>query len=113
MIPPVPPKASLGFVDSVTTVGTKNLAATTVFKSIDRKCVALDRYMKRLVKHPVVRKDAMFRSFKQDKEVSKTLKPIVTLKSSVQSVKSKFQIFRSKIVATENDPWFKVQIQSK
>ena len=65
--------------------------------------------MKRLGKHPVVRKDAMFRSFIQDKEVAKTLKPLVTIKSAMEGIKSKMATFQSKIAVTEKDPWFKVR----
>ena len=68
----------------------------------------LCRYMKRLGKHPVVRKDAMFRSFIQDKEVAKTLKPLVGFKSAMESMKSGLATFQSKITVTEKDPWFKV-----
>ena len=67
------------------------------------------RYMKRLGKHPVVRKDAMFRSFIQDKEVAKTLKPLVGFKSAMESMKSGLATFQSKITVTEKDPWFKVR----
>ena len=108
IIPPPPPKANLGIVDSVQTAGAKNLTSSAASRSIDRKCVALDRYMKRLGKHPVVRKDAMFRSFIQDKEVAKTLKPLVTIKSAMEGIKSKMATFQSKIAVTEKDPWFKV-----
>lgn len=110
IIPPPPPKASLGFVDTVNTAGPKNLASSSALKSIDKKCVALDRYMKRLAKHPVVRKDAMFRSFIQDKEVAKSLKPVVTFKTSLSNFKSRIDIWKSKIVVTEKDAWFKVRI---
>ena len=48
--------------------------------------------MKRLAKHPVIRKDAMFRSFIQDKEVSKTLKPIATFKTAINTFKSRIQL---------------------
>ena len=109
IIPPPPPKASLSIVDNISTVGSKNLNSSAASRTIDKKCVALDRYMKRLAKHPVVRKDAMFRSFIQDKEVAKTLKPIVSFKSSVESWKTRFNIFRSKLVVTETDAWFKVK----
>ena len=64
--------------------------------------------MKRLAKHPVVRKDAMFRSFIQDKEVSKTLKPIVGFKSAIDTFKSRINMFRAKVTVTERDVWFKV-----
>lgn len=108
IIPPPPPKASLTIVDTVTTAGSKNITASAASRSIDKKCVALDRYMKRLAKHPVVRKDAMFRSFIQDKEVAKSLKAIGGFGASMKSIKTRFQIFRSKLVVTEKDPWFKV-----
>ena len=108
IIPPPPPKANLGIVDTVQTAGAKNLNSSAASRSIDKKCVALDRYMKRLGKHPVVRKDAMFRSFIQDKEVAKTLKPLVTFKGAMEGIKSKMATFQSKIAVTEKDPWFKV-----
>ena len=55
-----------------------------------------------------IRKDAMFRSFIQDKEVAKTLKPLVGFKSALESMKSGLATFQSKITVTEKDPWFKV-----
>ena len=68
----------------------------------------IDRYMKRLAKHPVVRKDAMFRSFIQDKEVSKTLKPIATFKTAIKTFKSRIDLFKAQVTVTERDAWFKV-----
>lgn len=109
IIPPPPPKANLSIVDTVQTAGAKNLTASAASRSIDKKCVALDRYMKRLGKHPVVRKDAMFRSFIQDKEVAKTLKPLITIKGAVEGLKSRMATFQSKIAVTEKDPWFKTR----
>ena len=64
--------------------------------------------MKRLSKHPVVRKDAMFRAFLQEKDVAKTLKPLVTMKGGWNNFKEKFSLFRSRIVVKEKDPWFQV-----
>ena len=64
--------------------------------------------MKRLAKHPVVRKDAMFRSFIQDKEVSKTLKPVVGFKSAIDMFKLRMNLFRARVTVTERDVWFKV-----
>jgi hypothetical protein len=77
--------------------------------------VALDRYFKRLTRHPVIRKDAMFRSFIQEKDVAKTLRPMVTLKGAMAGMKAKMAVFRSKITVTERDPWFQVHLlcQSK
>ena len=112
IIPPPPPKANLSIVDTVQTAGAKNLTASAASRSIDKKCVALDRYMKRLGKHPVVRKDAMFRSFIQDKEVAKTLKPLVGFKSVLEGMKSGIATFQSKITVTEKDPWFKVRFSN-
>ena len=77
-------------------------------RSIDKKCVALDRYMKRLSKHPVVRKDAMFKAFLHEKDVAKTLKPLVTMKGAMNNFKRKFNLFKSKITVKEKDPWFQV-----
>jgi hypothetical protein len=64
--------------------------------------------MKRLAKHPVVRKDAMFRSFIQDKEVSKTLKPVTGFKSAIDMFKLRMNLFRARLTVTERDVWFKV-----
>ena len=44
IIPPPPPKANLSIVDTVQTAGAKNLTASAASRSIDKKCVALDRY---------------------------------------------------------------------
>ena len=85
-----------------------DLAASAASRSIDRKCVALDRYFKRLVRHPVVRKDAVFRTFLQEKEIPKTLKPVVSMKSRMAGIKESMSIFRSKVAVTERDPWFQV-----
>ena len=68
----------------------------------------INRYMKRLAKHPVIRKDAMFRSFIQDKEVSKTLKPIATFKTAIDTFKSRIDLFKAQVTVTERDAWFKV-----
>ena len=64
--------------------------------------------MKRLSKHPVVRKDAMFKAFLHEKDVAKTLKPLVTMKGAMDNFKAKFSLFRSKITVKEKDPWFSV-----
>ena len=65
--------------------------------------------MKRLSKHPVVRKDAMFKAFLHEKDVAKTLKPLVTMKGAFYNIKTKMSIFRSKMTVKEKDPWFQVR----
>jgi hypothetical protein len=89
IVPPPPPKASLAIIATVATVGNEKLHASAASRAIDRKCVALDRYFKRLTRHPVIRKDAMFRSFIQEKDVAKTLRPMVTLKGAMAGMKAK------------------------
>ena len=69
--------------------------------------------MKRLAKHPVVRKDAMFRSFIQDKEVIKTLKPVVGFKSAIDMFKLRMNLFRARVTVTERDVWFKVSTSAE
>lgn len=108
IVPPPPQKNSLGFIQSSSSINGENLAASNASRAIDKKCVALDRYMKRLARHPVIRKDAMFRSFIQEKEVAKTLKPLTTFKGAMANVKASMAVFRSKIAVTEKDPWFQV-----
>ena len=108
IIPPPPVKGNLGLIEKVTTVRAENLSSSSASRSIDKKCVALDRYMKRLSKHPVVRKDAMFKAFLHEKDVAKTLKPLVTMKGAMNNFKAKFSLFKSKITVKEKDPWFQV-----
>ncbi len=96
------------YAATVASVRGDDLAASAASRSIDRKCVALDRYFKRLVRHPVVRKDAVFRTFLQEKEIPKTLKPVINMKSRVATFKERMSIFRSKVAVTERDPWFQV-----
>jgi len=114
VIPPPPIKGNLGLIEKVTTVRSENLSSSSASRSIDKKCVALDRYMKRLSKHPVVRKDAMFKAFLHEKDVAKTLKPLVTMKGAMNNFKRKFNLFKSKITVKEKDPWFQArQVQLK
>ena len=62
----------------------------------------------RLSKHPVIRKDAMFKAFLHEKDVAKTLKPLVTMKGAMNNMKRRLNLFRSKMVVKEKDPWFQV-----
>ena len=64
----------------------------------------------RLSKHPVIRKDAMFKAFLHEKDVAKTLKPLVTMKGAMNNMKRRLNLFRSKMVVKEKDPWFQVNI---
>ena len=47
IVPPPPPKGNLGLVEKVSTARSENITASAASRSIDKKCVALDRYMKR------------------------------------------------------------------
>ena len=91
-MPPPPEKNSLAAV-AVKVSGSADLNESVAGKIIERRCVALDRfeiatrpsqgsyvfnfnfrYLKRLARHGVIRKDPLFRAFIQEKEPPKELK---------------------------------------
>ena len=93
-MPPPPEKNSLAAV-AVKVSGSADLNESVAGKIIERRCVALDRfaysslpyvwrnymlvqfhfrYLKRLARHGVIRKDPLFRAFIQEKESPKELK---------------------------------------
>ena len=91
-MPAPPEKNSLAAV-AVKVSGSADLNESVAGKIIERRCVALDRfaysslpyvrrnymlvqfrYLKRLARHGVIRKDPLFRAFIQEKESPKELK---------------------------------------
>ena len=52
----------------------------------------------------------MFKAFLHEKDVAKTLKPLVTMKGAMNNMKRRLNLFRSKMVVKEKDPWFQVNI---
>jgi len=73
----------------------------------EKRCVALDRYMKRMAKHPTIKRDANFRAFLQEKDVSSSLKKSMTFSDIL---KGKMNRWRSKMAVSEQDPWFQTRL---
>ncbi len=105
IVPPPPPKSSLAALAAV---------AGTNESLVGKRCLALDRYFKRLVTHPLLRKDPNFRAFIQEKTVPPTMLKGKTMNEKWASVLERFSLLRSKLTVTEHDPWFQTkQVQLK
>ena len=77
---------------------------------MDRRCLALARYLNRLGRHLTIRKDPNFRAFIQEKDIPKALKqPPSKLKDKWASAMERFSIFKAKLTVKEMDPWFKTK----
>lgn len=105
IVPPPPEKNRLATV-AVKISPNTDLNESLASHMFEKRCLALDRYMKRLARHPVLRKDPSFRSFIQEKDVPKKLK---VSKSFMSSVKERMSIFKSRFTVTEHDPWFQTR----
>jgi len=76
-------------------------------KTIDKKCVALDRYIKRLLRHPVLSKDVILDEFIRDDNVKEELsKTQPKYKGSNNIIAWRIKMLGSK---NENDDWFMIQ----
>ncbi len=106
IVPPPPAKSRLATV-AVMASRSDNLAESVASHVFERKCVALDRYMKRLARHPVIRKDPNFRAFLQEKESPKDLK---RSRPMAEAIKERLSIFRSRFTVSEQDPWFQTRV---
>ena len=60
LVPPPPEKSRLAAI-AVKVSGGRDLNESAASHVFERRCVALDRYMKRLARHPAIRKDPNFR----------------------------------------------------
>ena len=77
---------------------------------IDKRCLALARYLNRLARHLTIRKDPNFRAFIQEKDIPKALKqPPRKLKDKWMTAMESLSIFKSKLMVKEMDPWFKTK----
>ncbi len=101
IVPPPPAKSRLATV-AVAASRADDLNESVASRVFERKCVALDRYMKRLARHPVLRKDANFRAFMEEKEAPKDLKVSRSIKDVI---KQRMSVFRSRFTVSEQDPW--------
>lgn len=108
IVPPPPEKNRLATIVVKLSNGTslEDSAASHVF---EKRCLALDRYMKRLAKHPVIRKDPNFRAFIQEKDVPKSLRESKSLNETMTDLKEKLHLFRTKFTVTEHDPWYQTR----
>lgn len=78
-------------------------------KYITIRCRDLDRYMKRLAKHPVVRKDPDYRIFLQEIKTSSTLNVNRSFGESLGIKFDKFKKNFNRYSVTETDSWFKTR----
>ena len=77
---------------------------------MDRRCLALARYLNRLARHLTIRKDPNFRAFIQEKDIPKALKqPPSKLKDKWAAAMERFSIFKAKLTVREMDPWFQTK----
>ena len=77
---------------------------------MDRRCLALARYLNRLARHLTIRKDPNFRAFIQEKDIPKALKQRPSkLKDKWASAMERFSIFKAKLTVREMDPWFQTK----
>ena len=77
---------------------------------MDRRCLALARYLNRLGRHLTIRKDPNFRAFIQEKDIPKALKqPPSKLKDKWAAAVERFSIFKAKLTVREMDPWFQTK----
>lgn len=105
IIPPPPEKKRLATI-AIKMSTDDDLNASVASEIISKRCVALDRYMKRMSKHPVIRKDPNFRSFIQEHEVSKA---VLKNKSFGERLSSFFRV-KSPFSVSEQDPWFQTKV---
>ena len=71
IVPPPPPRSRLATVAVAASRRDVDLNESVASRVFERKCVALDRYMKRLARHPVLRKDPNLVAFLQEKDTPK------------------------------------------
>ena len=74
---------------------------------MNRRCLALTRYLKRLAKHPIICMNKTFLAFIQEKELPNTLKVPVTNKWGM--IVETLTVLRSRIAFKEMDPWFQTK----
>ena len=102
IIVPLPPtKESIKLIEDIRN-GDERKSST--LQSFHKKCVALDRYMKRLIGHPVLSKDIVLNRFIQNKDISRELSfelPMIYKGSGIG--------WRQKIVTNRLDDWFMYQ----
>lgn len=84
IVPPPPTKESVAFIEPVDKEKIRKFSASQgknvtillnftsiiLFLDIEQRCVALDRYVKRLAAHPVINRDKLFNEFLQNKAVN-------------------------------------------
>lgn len=99
VIVPFPPDLGSNAVTTASTVAvasmTRNDNLTTSVVT-DKRCLALARYLNRIARHPVLRKDPTYRAFLQETDVPKGLKaPSKSAKERWNLLKERILIFRS------------------
>merc|ERR1719495_1822957 len=78
-------------------------------KYIGVRCRDLDRYIKRLARHPVIRKDPDFRVFLQEVKLSEALEVKRTIGQSIAATIDRWNNKTNKFTVTDNDSWFKTR----
>ncbi|TRY71580.1 hypothetical protein TCAL_11295 [Tigriopus californicus] len=109
IIPPPPEKKRLATI-AIKMSTDADLNASVASEVISKRCVALDRYMKRMCKHPVIRKDPNFRSFIQEHEVSKAVLKSKSISEKFSSWAGKILRIKSPFSVSEQDPWFQTKV---
>ena len=74
---------------------------------LKRRCLAMTRYLKRLSKHPIIRKNKTFLAFIQEKELPDKLKAPMT--NNWENILETLSVLRSRIAFKEIDPWFQTK----
>ena len=108
IIPPPPEKNRLAAV-ALKMSNNPDLESSIASHVFEKRCLALDRYLKRLAKHPIIRKDAIFRAFIQEKDLPKSLNKSKSLNEKMLDIKERLNRFRTKFTVTEHDPWFQTR----
>jgi len=110
IVPPPPPKQSLKLIEDIQkdvnlmSDGERKVSAS---KTIDKKCVALDRYIKTLFRHPVLSKDVILNEFIRDDNAKEELsKTQPKYKGSNNIIAWRIKMLGSK---NENDDWFMIR----
>eukprot|EP00090_Calanus_glacialis_P046171 TRINITY_DN8925_c0_g1_i1.p1 TRINITY_DN8925_c0_g1~~TRINITY_DN8925_c0_g1_i1.p1 ORF type:complete len:517 (-),score=153.83 TRINITY_DN8925_c0_g1_i1:14-1417(-) len=106
IIPPPPQKNTMATVRTKLTGETET---NGLGKYIGVRCRDLDRYMKRLARHPTIRKDPDFRIFLQEVKLSGTLEVKTTIGQSITATIDRWNNKTNKYLVTDNDSWFKTR----
>ena len=104
IVPPPPEKNRLAAV-AMNFEPKTDLSASVASHMVEKRCLALDRYMKRMARHPTIKRNPTFRAFIQEKDMPN----VKTGYGILDKVKKKFTLFKTRFTVSEQDPWFQTR----